>query len=658
MFNVLTTLKCTENPVKIGLSGTLCAENWTMAGKNHITFAQRRSVLGILFAAILSSVLSVSAATWTASDCSQSAVQAALNQASAGDTVNIPAGSATWSGSIVINKGITINGAGTNSTQLLNSQVLINGTEQSFFQIAPTTDSPITIKNIRFTQASGGVNCAINSFPGGAVLPTKVRITSCLFESFNFAIMARSMFGVVDHCEFINNRVVSRVPGFYTSSNLKQIPAPPWDWDSTYTWCYENCHMQVAASVVYQYFGDTEYPAAYTIRYCTFDVTRNPGDGYDGYDMHGSGGTAAVNPVGIQIYGNTFNYSGTTAGLKLADIRGGSGSLVYSNIINGVGAYNQVRADPAGSILPVNTYIWDNYAQGSLVGTSASEGAAAGVNFFTSKPAAYKRLVYPHPLVTGGSTNPAVSVNPGSLLFASIPVSSSATQSFTVQNAGGGTLTGTASVSAPFSIIGSASYSLGSNATGTINVRYAPTQAGVNSGTISLTGNQSITLPVTGSAWTVLPGLSFAANAGTIISPFAINPDNSISQPVQTVDPTTAGEAIYGFSIANAGNYNVSMTVITPDAGAKSIFVNIDAEPTSPDMICDFPITTTFTTLPVTWRLTGDVNPQVWSLAPGVHELIVRGREMNVSILNITISPSGAPKPAAPTNVRITSTHP
>ena len=647
-------LERVQSADNVGTYGTLVAGRNTMAVQKHTTFAAR--VLWVFVAFLVCFTISARAATWNAAGVDRTSVASAISSASSGDTVVIPAGSATWSSGITITKGITITGAGTNSTQILNSQALVNGTEQSLFQIAPTTDSPITIKNIRFTQDAGGVNCAINSFPGGAVLPTKVRITSCVFESFNFAIMSRSMFGVVDHCEFINNRVVSRVPGFYSSSNLKQIPLPPWDWDSAYTWCYENCHMQVASSVVYQYFGDTEYPAAYTIRYCKFDVSRNAGDGYDGYDMHGSGGTAAVNPVGIQIYGNTFNFSGTTSGFKLADIRGGSGSLVYSNIVNGVGAYNQVRADPAGSILPVNTYIWDNYAQGSPVGTSASEGAAAGVNYFTSKPAGYKRLAYPHPLVNGGGTNPAVSVNPGSLIFPSIRVSSSSTQTLTVQNIGGGTLTGTASTAAPFSIVGPASYSLGSNASTTINVRYAPTQSGVHGGTVSLTGNQSATVPLSGSAWAVLAGLSFAANAGTIISPFVVNADTTISQSTETLDPTTAGGAIYGFSIPTAGSYIVSMTVLAPDG--NSLFVNIDNEPTNPDMIWDFPNTATFASFPVTWRLTGGVNPQIWSLSAGVHRLIVRGREAGVTISNVTISPSGVAKPVAPPNFRITSTQP
>lgn len=630
-----------------------------MAVQNHTRITAGWRMLAVFFASFCG-LLSIQAAVWNATDATQGSVQTAINNASTGDTVNIPAQSVTWSVGIIIKKGITINGAGTNSTQIGNSQALVNGTEQSLFQVAPTTDSPVTIKNIWFKQISPGVNCAINSFPGGTVLPSKVRITSCVFEGFNFAIMSRSMFGVVDHCEFINNRVVSRVPGFYSASNLAQIPAPPWAWDSTYTWCYENCHMQVAASVVYQYFGDTEYPAAYTVRYCKFDVVRNTGDGYDGYDMHGSGGTAAVNPVGIQIYGNTFNYSGTTSGFKLADIRGGSGSLVYSNIINGVGAYTQVRADPAGSILPINTYLWDNYAQGSGVGVSASEGAVAGVNYFTTKPTGFKQLVYPHPLITGsiGGTNPAISLNPGSLNFGSIAVQSNATQTFTVQNIGGGTLTGTASVGAPFSIVGNASYSLGSNVSQSITVRYAPTQAGVSSGTVSLSGNQGTTLPVTGSAWAVLPGTSFAANAGTISSPYIVNGDGSISQSSETLDPTQGGEAVYGFSLTSGGSYNVAMSVLGPNESANSLFVNIDAEPTSPDMIWDFPTNSTFTTLPVTWRLTGGVNPQVWTLGAGVHRLIVRGREASVAISRVMIAPSGLAKPAAPANFRIAATNP
>jgi hypothetical protein len=123
------------------------------------------------------------------------------------------------------------------------------------------------------------------------------------------------------------------------------------------------------------------------------------------------------------------------------------------------------------------------------------------------------------------------------------------------------------------------------------------------------------------------------------------------------LDPAAAGEAVYGFSVPSAGNYSVTMSVLGPDG--NSLFVNIDSEPTSPDMIWDFPNNTSYATYPVTWRLTGGVNPQTWSLSAGVHRLIVRGREAGVSISQVTIAPAGQlTKPPPPGNFRITATNP
>src|SRR5262245_10912474 len=50
----------------------------------------------LLFGLLLSAAVNVGASTITASSCSASAVQAALNRASAGDTVFIPAGTCSW----------------------------------------------------------------------------------------------------------------------------------------------------------------------------------------------------------------------------------------------------------------------------------------------------------------------------------------------------------------------------------------------------------------------------------------------------------------------------------------------------------------------------------------------------------------------------------
>ena len=53
-----------------------------------------------------------SAATHTAASCTQPDVEAAIARASPGDTVLIPAGTAAWSNSISLRKGIHLKGAG------------------------------------------------------------------------------------------------------------------------------------------------------------------------------------------------------------------------------------------------------------------------------------------------------------------------------------------------------------------------------------------------------------------------------------------------------------------------------------------------------------------------------------------------------------------
>jgi len=63
----------------------------------------------IAMAVVASSVL---ADTHTAASCSQADVQAAVNAASPGDIVRVPAGTATWSSGLSISKGIRLEGAG------------------------------------------------------------------------------------------------------------------------------------------------------------------------------------------------------------------------------------------------------------------------------------------------------------------------------------------------------------------------------------------------------------------------------------------------------------------------------------------------------------------------------------------------------------------
>ncbi len=112
-------------------------------------------------------------------------------------------------------------------------------------------------------------------------------------------------------------------------------------------------------------------------------------------------------------------------------------------------------------------------------------------------------------ITTVDATGPILSATPSSLGFGNVNVGSSADKNFTVQNTGGSTLEGSASTSAPFSIVSGGSYSLAGGQSQTVTVRFSPTSAGSFAGNVSFTGGAGATKAVTG---TGVSASSFALN--------------------------------------------------------------------------------------------------------------------------------------------------
>jgi hypothetical protein len=137
-------------------------------------------------------------------------------------------------------------------------------------------------------------------------------------------------------------------------------------------------------------------------------------------------------------------------------------------------------------------------------------------------------------------------------------------------------------------------------------------------------------------------GLSFSADSGTITAPFAVS-SGLLSQSIST-GLTGSGRAVYSFTVPSTGDYMVSINVSTPDQAQNSVFINIDGEPTDPDMIWDVPVTVGFADQVVAWRGNGTPDiaqfaPKVFNLTQGTHQLIIRGREPNTVLGTITIRP-------------------
>lgn len=90
---------------------------------------------------------------------------------------------------------------------------------------------------------------------------------------------------------------------------------------------------------------------------------------------------------------------------------------------------------------------------------------------------------------------PVLGVTPTSLDFGTIEVGQFKDLNLTVQNTGGGTLTGTATTTAPFNIVSGGSFSVAPSATQSVVVRFSPTGAGAASGTVAFTSNGGNTSP-------------------------------------------------------------------------------------------------------------------------------------------------------------------
>ena len=79
------------------------------------------------------------AGTFTLADCSQAAFEAVLLEATYGETIIFPAGTATWASEVEITKYVTIQGAGKTSTILQGYAA--SGTDQHFMSFAPDATS-------------------------------------------------------------------------------------------------------------------------------------------------------------------------------------------------------------------------------------------------------------------------------------------------------------------------------------------------------------------------------------------------------------------------------------------------------------------------------------------------------------------------------------
>jgi hypothetical protein len=149
---------------------------------------------------------------------------------------------------------------------------------------------------------------------------------------------------------------------------------------------------------------------------------------------------------------------------------------------------------------------------------------------------------------------PTINVTPSSRSFGSVPVGSSEERTFAVQNSGDGVVSGTASASAPFSVVAGGSYSLSMGQSQQVTVRFSPASAGTFAGSVTFSGAGGTTRSVTGTGISVSPVAPSGLKA-TVASARQINlawQDASVNETEFRLEQKTGPGGTFG-QIATLG---------------------------------------------------------------------------------------------------------
>lgn len=318
-------------------------------------------------------------------------VQAAIAAASAGDTVIVPAGSATWTNQLVITKGVLVQAETDGGVTITSGYEGGYGFDNSNFLVAyvpsaPEDNDPFRLSGFIWNveNKSGWLKIYNSSTTN---IPNKIRIdnnqvndtTQMLFLLHGHA------YGSMDNNDF--NGGIFRFLGSDASAwtNLS------FSYGGANNWYIEDNTIEALSSFSMPVYA--EGGARYCVRHNTIEVSA---DSFPLFDAHGNGpSTSHHATMGIEIYENEIT-AGTYQG-NLMELRGGAG-LVFNNNVTASGSWYGVnmREEYADSENPPATgptgqpqhvkdvYLWSNTKGGSsnlaaYIGTTLDYGGEVGV---------------------------------------------------------------------------------------------------------------------------------------------------------------------------------------------------------------------------------------------------------------------------------------
>jgi PKD repeat protein len=302
-------------------------------------------------------------------------VSVAVSAAGYGDTVVVPAGNATWTGTITLTKGISIIGAGKGSTNITCNQ---NYT----FRFSPDSTTRVRqdlfrISGFTFKGSSGYCTIGLTESNSETIPNRKIRIDHCRFEkTAGYPVYVDGNFwGVVDSCEF-PAACFFMLEGNQNNSWRTFYPAQFGTADNLYF--EDNVFSGHAPDGIGGFAIESGQGGRWCFRYntSTCDYMPNPM-----FDQHGfqSYSTGVYGLMLCEIYENQF--SGLTNGVARWEYCRGGKLLMFNNVgQSSTGSpnitFHDARSEPTPNdpyiYTPYDCYVWNNLWNGKRV--NATEG--------------------------------------------------------------------------------------------------------------------------------------------------------------------------------------------------------------------------------------------------------------------------------------------
>lgn len=286
-----------------------------------------------ILVALMLMVSSLRAATITAASGSSADVATALALASSGDTVQIPAGTNSWTSQVLwaAPANVTLQGAGMDHTRIIDNY----GSQQTLFSINATAGG-LRITGINFHTTTNELNYKyVLSVSGGPI-----RIDNCrfAFSNLNYRIgLFNGAFGVMDHnhfafkgggsCIFITNGRL----GINDSAGNLEWTLPTDFGGANYIYIEDNGFRGSPTTNAYDARVFDCYTAGKVV------VRFNSLTNVNGGEPHATGHAGDDRgPRSIEIYGNKCYFPTFTAGL---DADGMAPGFAFSGLYSGTALF-------------------------------------------------------------------------------------------------------------------------------------------------------------------------------------------------------------------------------------------------------------------------------------------------------------------------------